>query len=135
MLLVKTSVKPSSIEGLGLFAEEKIPKGASVWKYDSRFDIALDLKEVEAMEPLRKEFINRYAYLSPESGKYILCMDDARFMNHSSVKDNLNTTAFPGELETRGVANQDIKIGEEILINYRAIDAADAISTDAYLAN
>jgi len=133
MIVVKTSVQPSSTEGLGLFAEERIPKGSTVWLYDPRFDISFDPQEVDKMSPLQKELINRYAYLSTESGKYIYCIDDARFMNHSSVKNNLDVVPFSGEPETRGVANRDIEIGEEILINYRTFDAADAESKDPYL--
>jgi len=135
MLIVKTSVRLGSIEGLGLFAEEKIPKGATVWQYNPRFDISFDPQEVGKMPPLQKELIKRYAYLSTESGKYIYCIDDARFMNHSSSKNNLDVVPFPGEPETRGVANRDIKTGEEILINYRTFDAGDAESKESYLNN
>jgi SET domain-containing protein len=133
MLVVKTSVKPSDIEGLGLFAEEKIPKGSVVWRYDPRFDLFFDPQEVDAMPALQKELIDRYAYLSTETGKYVYCIDDTRFMNHSSVKNNLDVVPFEGEPETRAVANRDIEIGEELLINYRTFDTADATSTDPYL--
>ncbi len=135
MLTVKTSVRQSDIEGMGLFAEEKISKGTAVWKYDPRFDISFDVQEVEKLPILQKELVQRYAYLSTESGKYIYCIDDARFMNHSSVKNNLDVLPFPGEPETRGVANRDIEIGEEILINYRTFDSADAENKDRYLDN
>jgi hypothetical protein len=40
---------------------------------------------------------------------------------------------FPGEPETSGVANRDIEIGEEILVNYRLIDTHDASSAEEYL--
>lgn len=133
MLVVKTIMKQSSIEGFGLFAAEKIPKGTSVWKYDPRFDLSFDPKEVEMWDQLQKDLIVRYAYLSTDSGKYIYCTDDARFMNHSSTKNNLDVVPFDGEPETRGVANRDIEAGEEILINYRTFDAADATSTNPYL--
>ncbi len=133
MIVVKTVVKQSGIEGLGLFAEERIPKGTTVWKYDPRFDLSFDPKEVEAWDLLQKDFLIRYAYLSTDSGKYIFCADDARFMNHSATKNNLDVMPFEGEPETRGVANRDIEAGEEILINYRTFDAADATSNDPYL--
>ena len=135
MLTVKTSVRKSNIEGLGLFAEEKILKGTTVWKYDKRFDIYFDPSELDKMKPLQRELINRYAYLSTESGKYVYCIDDSRFMNHSSLKNNLDVIPFPSESETRGVANRDIEIGEEILINYRTFDTVDSDSNDPYLSN
>lgn len=133
MLTVKTSVKPSSIEGLGLFAEEKILKGTSIWIFNPRFDIFFDPKEVEKMDPVQRDFMKRYAYLSHTTGKYVLCADDARFMNHSTTQNNLDITAFPGEPETRGIAKRDIEIGEEILVNYREIDTQDAESNEEYL--
>jgi SET domain-containing protein len=39
MLLVKTKLDRSSIEGIGLFAAEFIPKSATIWKYDPVIDI------------------------------------------------------------------------------------------------
>ena len=54
-------------------------------------------------------------------------------MNHSSTKDNLDVIPFEGEPETRAVANRDIEAGEELLINYKTFDAADAASNDPYL--
>lgn len=133
MLNVKTTVKASDIEGLGLFAAEVIPKGVVIWKFDPRFDIFFEPEEVKKMEPLQRDFINRYAYLSTTTGKYVLCADDARFMNHSSRTANVDIVPFPGEPETRAVAKRDIEPGEEILVNYREIDGHDAESREDYL--
>lgn len=38
MMLVKTEVRPSKIQGLGLFALEPISCGTEVWKYVEGFD-------------------------------------------------------------------------------------------------
>lgn len=134
MLNVKTTVQASTIEGLGLFAAEKILKDTVIWKFDPRFDIFFDPEEVKKMEPLQRYFIDRYAYLSTTTGKYVLCADDARFMNHSVHNSNVDIVPFPGEPETRAVAKRDIESGEEILVNYREIDSQDANSTEEYLA-
>ncbi len=133
MLTVKTLVKNSEIEGLGLFAAEKIPKGTVIWKFNPRFDIYFDPGEIKEMNPLQQEFIDRYAYLSTMTRKYVLCTDDARFMNHSASKSNIDITHFTGEPETRAIAKKDIELGEEILVNYREIDSHDTDSTDEYL--
>lgn len=133
MLTVKASAKPSAINGIGLFADEKIPKGTTMWKYDPRFDIAYSPEEVESFPALQREQINRYAYLSESLGKYIYPMDDSRFTNHSSQNPNEDVVQFPDEPETRGMANRDIEAGEEILVNYRLFDVNDAISDEAYL--
>jgi hypothetical protein len=131
MLTVKTSIKPSKVQGLGLFAEERILKGTTVWKFNPKWDLLFSEHEVADMPEFQKEFINTYAYLSPIYQKYVLCADDARYMNHSSIHDNVSTREFEGD-ET-SVANRDIEIGEELLINYRTFDAHDAESKEVYL--
>ena len=133
MLTVKASVRPSKIEGMGLFANEKIPKGTVTWKFNSHFDILFDPDKVKQMPPEHRELIGRYAYLSTTTGKYVYSIDDSRFTNHSSVKNNIDVIPSPGEPETLGVANRDIEKGEEMLVNYRAFDAHDENSKEEYL--
>lgn len=133
MLTVRTVVKESDLGGLGLFASEKISKGTPVWIFNPKFDIFFEQSEVESLPDLQKNLVKRYAYLSSETGKYVYCIDDSRFMNHSAKNYNVDTVKVAGELETRDVANRDIEAGEEILVNYRTFDAADAESDEEYL--
>ena len=135
MLTVKASAKPSKIDGIGLFADEKIPKGTITWRFNPRFDILFDPEEVKQMPPEHRELIDRYAYLSTTTGKYVYSIDDSRFTNHSSIKNNIDVVPSPDEPETLGVANRDIEKGEEILVNYRAFDAHDKASSEKYLNN
>lgn len=135
MLTVKASAKPSKIEGIGLFADEKIPKGTVTWRFHSRFDVIFDPEEVKQMQPKHRELIDRYAYLSTTTGKYIYSIDDSRFTNHSSVKNNIDVVPSPNEPEALGVANRDIEKGEEMLVNYRAFDIRDENSKEKYLNN
>ncbi len=39
MMLVRTAIRNSSIEGVGLFATSFIPNGTIIWKLDERFDL------------------------------------------------------------------------------------------------
>lgn len=135
MLTVKASAKQSKIEGIGVFADENIPKGATTWKFNPRFDILFDPEEIKKMPAEQRELINRYAFLSATTGKYVYSIDDSRFTNHSSVKNNIDSVQFPGEPEMRGVANRDIEKGEEMLANYRLFDAHDKDSEEGYLNN
>jgi uncharacterized protein len=135
MLVVKASAKPSRINGIGLFADEKISRGTVIWKYDPRFDISFSPDEVESMAPAQKELVLHYAYLSTKQHKHIYSIDDSRFTNHSSVNANEDAVLLPGDTETSCVANRDIEPGEEILINYRSFDADDVSSNEAYLEN
>ncbi|OGZ53386.1 MAG: hypothetical protein A3B25_02080 [Candidatus Ryanbacteria bacterium RIFCSPLOWO2_01_FULL_48_26] len=135
MLTVKASAKPSLVHGIGLFADERIPKGTVTWRFNPRFDLLFDPKEVEAMPEAHRSLIDRYAYLSMTTGKYVYSIDDSRFTNHSLKADNIDVVEFPGESETCGVANRDINQREEILVNYRLFDVRDATSDESYLKN
>jgi SET domain-containing protein len=53
MLLVKTTIGPSQIEGIGIFAAEPISKGVPVWEFNPHIDVLLskeDIKKLSAME-------------------------------------------------------------------------------------
>jgi hypothetical protein len=71
MLVVRTKLGQSKIEGIGLFADQFIPKGTVTWKFDPRFDIYFESGEVEKMSELQKDLIIHFAYLSKKSGKYV----------------------------------------------------------------
>ena len=127
MLLVKASAKPSTIQGIGLFADERIPKGTIIWKFDPRFDLVFDPGEVEKFPELQRQLFDTYSYVDKNTGKYIYSIDDSRFENHSSVHDNVDSTSDVD------IAKRDIEIGEELLSNYRTFDAEEAVSNEAYL--
>ena len=132
MLLVKTYLAPSMIEGIGIFAGQDIQKGTVTWKFSPGFDLSFSKKEVKAMPPLLQQFMKRYSVLSMISGTYVLCNDDARFTNHSA-SPNLESVIVEGDAEKIARANRDIRKGEELTIDYRKIDKADAVSDKEYL--
>ena len=116
MLLVKTSKDLSPIHGIGLFAAEKIMKGTMVWKFLKGFDLEIGPKLLSKMsDPARGQVLS-YAYFNDKKNTYILCSDDARFINHS---DNPYTIDIGfNEEEGITVAAKDIEIGDEITSNY-----------------
>ncbi len=121
MLLVKTKIGPSKISGIGLFADQFIKKGTVIWKFQPGFDLRVDKKALNKLsKPAKKQFL-RYAYLNPDTHKYVLCFDDARFFNHS---ENPNCIDVPSDdKEGLTVAARDIKKGEELTCNYKDFDA------------
>lgn len=122
MLLVKTILAPSDIEGLGLFAGQDIPKGTIVWKFVPGVDALLDNASIQSLPEITQDICRRYAYLDSNSKKYVLCGDDARFENHS---ENPNTTGVYPEGEPFGmdIATRDIQAGEEITCDYRSFNS------------
>jgi len=134
MLVVKTKIGQSKIEGIGLFADQFIPKGTVTWKFDPRFDIYFEPKEVEKMPEIQKDLIIHFAYLSKKSGKYVYSIDNTRFTNHSTSPNIVeDDQLFGGDAEICTVALKDIQIGEEMTIDYREIDAVDESSNEEYL--
>jgi SET domain-containing protein len=118
MLKVKTYLDNSTINGIGLFANQFIEKGTLIWKFTIFVDRTFSKHVVENMpESDMKEFIMKYSYLDNDSfPHYVLCVDDARFMNHAKKPNTSN-----GEGKTT-IANRDIMEGEELTCNYYEID-------------
>lgn len=117
MLLVRTYLAPSRIEGVGLFAAEPIAAGASIWRLDRDFDRMLSGAEVTGLEPPLREFVERYSYPYPhDPSQLIVEMDNGRFMNHSEAP-NTNFTD-----PDRGFARADIAADEELTCNYGEFD-------------
>ncbi|MGP0091789.1 MAG: SET domain-containing protein [Xanthobacteraceae bacterium] len=128
MLLVATRLTPSPVHGIGIFADTFIAKGTPVWKFLRGFDLELPLDfPLSLSEPARRQFL-KYTYISPATGNYILCTDDARFFNHSD-DPNVISTSVEGEQEGMDIAARDINAGEELLYDYRVFGGA------AYLPN
>ena len=88
MLLVRTWVDRSSIHGFGLFAGAAIPAGSAVWRFTPGFDLDLDPASLGHVSEIARERLLHYGYIDLRLHRYILCCDDARFINHSS-KPNL----------------------------------------------
>lgn len=122
MLTVKTRLGLSEIAGIGLFAAQDIPKGTVTWRFMANFDRLLSQDEVDGLpEPARSDLLN-HVYLNAETGKFVLCADNARFMNHA---DDPNTEGVheAGAIEGYDVATRDIRAGEEMTCDYRTFDA------------
>ena len=129
---MKTYLAPSTIEGIGVFAGQDIQNWTVTWKFSPGFDLSFSKEELRDMPPLTQQFMMKYSVLSMVSGTYVLCNDDARFTNHSA-SPNLESVIVKGDAEKIARANRDIRKGEELTIDYRTIDQADAVSDAEYL--
>jgi hypothetical protein len=96
--------------GYGVFATKLIPKGTITWILDD-LDQKFDESHLASLNPLSREWLVKYCYRDNE-GKYILCWDIARYVNHSF---NSNCIATPYKFE---VAVRDIYPGEELTDDY-----------------
>lgn len=114
MNLVRTFIKQSDIEGIGLFAAEFIPAGKKMWEI-SGFDILVTDEDFKSLglEEEQLKYVKRYIYFN--NGYWIYCGDDAKFTNHST--DPNTTISFSEQL-----ALKDIYPGDEITCNYYELD-------------
>ncbi len=96
--------------GYGVVATEFIPKGTITWVLD-KLDREFSQIEIENMDPEYKDILGKYCFRN-NTGKYILCWDNGRFVNHS-FNSNCLTTAYDFEIAIR-----DIQPGEELTDDY-----------------
>jgi SET domain-containing protein len=121
MLVVDASAGESRIQGLGLIARAAIPKGAVIWVMNPKFDVVLNESQWHALSTFARQQVEKFVYLDVSTRMYVLCSDDARYMNHA---EDANTTS--DEEVTR--TTRDILAGEELTADYREFDA---LSRDA----
>ena len=121
MLLIKATVKQSSIHGLGLFADEAIPKGTRIWEFSPGLDAEIDPAHFEKLSQRGKDFILFYGFLSRKSGNYHLSYDNVRFINHAE-QGNVTVDASVDDIEYPLIAARDIQAGEELTQNYYDFD-------------
>ena len=113
MFLIDTYLDKSKIQGVGVFAKENIKKGQLIKEVRPDFEIEFNKDNLPKMPLALAKLINTHAY-ERELGSKILVMgiDNEKYLNHSndpSVNDN-------------GIALKDIKIGDEITIDYKDFD-------------
>jgi len=112
---VPTYISRSSIHGIGVFTPVFIPAGTVIWTLDTEVDWLLSAADLEGFPEPYQERLRGYCYLD-ESGFYVLCGDNARFMNHTEEPN----------CDDRGgastIASRDIQPHEELTCDYRAFD-------------
>lgn len=109
MLVAKTYLDRSIIDGIGLFAQEFIPKGTIIYYVDPIFTLKFTKEEYKLALEKNNEFVLKYFW--KEGDTYFVSLDNDRFINHSN---NPNTI----EVESKTIAKIDINVGEEITSNY-----------------
>lgn len=115
MLLVNAVPRPSSIEGLGLFAAEPIPAGTLIGRWDERLAWSCSEAEFPALPAAARAFVERYGWRDVASGRWRASVDNSKFINHSATPNTV--VRSDGQYALR-----DIAIGEEITEDYAEFD-------------
>jgi uncharacterized protein len=96
--------------GYGVFATKLIPKGTITWVLDE-LDRKFDESYILSLDQSRQDNLFKYTFRDRQ-GKYVLCWDIARYINHS-FHANCIPTAYDFEIAVR-----DIYPGEELTDDY-----------------
>ena len=122
MLLVPVRVGQSSIHGLGVFAVAPIGKGTRVWRFTPGFDLDLDPRLLDEQPLHSRKVLLHYGYIDPRLNRFIMCCDDARFINHSDTQNV--EVGLEADRSGVDVALRDIAAGEEITVDYALIEGS-----------
>jgi hypothetical protein len=96
--------------GHGVRATRKISRGTLTWVL-CRLDRVLTGQAVEALGPLYRPLVDRYAYVD-HLARRVLCWDAGRHINHHC---EANSRGFGLEAQ---IAVRDIEAGEELTCDY-----------------
>ncbi|MFA6514946.1 MAG: SET domain-containing protein [Candidatus Paceibacterota bacterium] len=121
MMTVKTKIDKSSIHGIGLFADEFIPKGTKIWEFTPGFDLKFTPEQIKELPKAVQEYLGIYAWLSKKSGMYCFSSDNGKYFNHSK-NNNVQSYYLEGHHEVITYALRDIKKGKELLDDYNSFE-------------
>lgn len=120
------TVKPSKIDGIGVFAARPIPKGTCPFLtgFDEKYWVTLSAKEHAQLPKHAKKFVDFYGIDNESlSGRrqitvprYDGLMDLRIYMNHSEKAANIQSVDFSF------TALRDIAEGEELTHNYNLLE-------------
>jgi len=118
MIHPKTELKFISKEvGYGVVATEFIPAGTITWVLDN-LDRTFSPKDVNNLDPLYQDILDTYCFRNNQ-GQWVLCWDNARFVNHS-FNSNCMSTAYDFEIALR-----DIQPGEQLTDDYGYLNISE----------
>lgn len=116
---IKYQLKQSNISnaGLGIFADEFVPKGKMVWKFRNEDHVFYNTKQSieQKLSTLTHEEAKEYVtYMySMDTKTAVYELDDGKYVNHS-----LNSNIYCINGNENCYASKDIHKGDEIVENY-----------------
>ena len=117
MMMVETELRPSNIQGIGIFLVEAVSKGQIIWRFDSRVDRVYSEAELDGLPPVTSAFLRRFSTWHEPTGLWILCGDNGRHFNHSDTPNTVSQGIAFGE----DIAADDLPAGTELTSDYRTI--------------
>jgi SET domain-containing protein len=117
MLHPDVEVRPSPIQGVGLFAKRFIPRGTVVWKNGAE-EQRLTRAQFEAIPLEQRRLVHQ------QGDAYFMSRDGSQHMNHSC--DPTLTHADDDTL----IALRDLQPGEELTYDYATCELEDELGVN-----
>ncbi len=114
-------IKPSTIHGIGLFANQNIKSGDLIYTPNSLLDVDIANEQFEKLSGSEKREVKYYGYFNKKTQKWHVAFDAIRILNHGE-NNFANVTQNEDMVMT---AKRDIKKGKELLQDYKEIYPLD----------
>lgn len=118
MLYIRAELRPSRIQGYGIFALDPIPKGTLVSRWTAGIDAEIESSKIAALPPRFAALLERFGWRMP-NGNWRLTVDEAKYTNHSK---HPNLAYVQDDAGDSMVAARDIEAGEELTEDYSTFD-------------
>jgi len=116
MMTIPVEVGRSPIHGQGVFARERVRAGTVIWQFHPGLEQKMDNALLKYSDEEVRDFLLARGYLN-QSDQWILCVDEAQFMNFPLTGQPANTKlGGKQDGEFMLLAATDIEPGEEITV-------------------
>lgn len=115
MMLIPNYIDKSPIHGIGVYAGARVPGGTRIWEFTPGFDMLYTAADLASLTPVQREIVLFYGYVEPGIDAVVLCSDNARHYNFSTLPNSGTGPALHrahGCLSTHAL--KDIEPGEEL---------------------
>lgn len=125
MIHIKYKLDRSDHHGIGLFADEDIPKGAIIYTASPTLDLNITQEQFDSLDEKEKAEVRYWGFFDEPSQKWHVDFDVSHFMNHSY---DSTTTQDSNHDEAYLIATRDIKKGEELTQNYLEFETQEDLA-------
>jgi hypothetical protein len=117
MLIVSVEIRETGnkTHPIGLFSNQFIACGEVIWIFDTRFDIEVDVEDLDGLDDIPRKYLLKKCFLS-EDGSYIInCSMQEQVMKRSRRSGNIQMDRE--FLKGDWYAMRDIEPGEELILS------------------
>lgn len=125
MIHIGYKLSASDLHGVGLFANENIKRGQTIYTARPLFDLNITQEQFDTLDQKEKDEILWWGFFDQPSQMWHVDFDVSKFINHSYdpavTQDKHHNEAYL-------VAKRDIKTGEELTQNYLEFETQEELA-------